>query len=339
MIQKNWLDLIKPFKLDISEFDSKGRKFRITAEPLEQGFGLTLGVALRRVLLSSLQGAAVTGILIEGAQHEFTSIRGVREDLTDIILNLKSLSLRKQETFTKHVMHLHVDGPRKVTAAYFQSTEGIEVLDPDTLICTLDEGARINMEVTVEEGRGYIPARQFRNPDSPVGYIPIDALFSPVRRVGYRVENSRVGQKTDYDRLILDVETNGAISPEDAVALAARILQDQLQRFINFEEPREESFKEERDDIPFNRNLLRKVEDLELSVRAANCLKHENIVYIGDLVVKSEHDLLRTPNFGRKSLNEIKEILAQMGLGLGAVLSEWPPENIEELTKKIEDPY
>lgn len=339
MIQKNWLDLIKPFKLNLETLEDKSRRAKITAEPLERGFGLTLGVALRRVLLSSLQGAAVTGILIEGAQHEFTFIRGVCEDVTDIILNLKSLALRKHGT-VKRVLHLQAEGPGPITAALLQPTADVEILDPDVLICTLDKGAKISMEITVESGRGYVPAEQLRRPDSPVGYIPVDALFSPVRKVEYRVENTRVGQKTDYDKLILDVETNGATKPEDAVALAARILQDQFQRFVNFEEPKEERIGEtDSTGIQFNKNLLRRVEELELSVRAANCLKHENIVYIGDLVSKSEQDLLRTPNFGRKSLNEIKGILVQMGLGLGMGLSDWPPENVEELAKKVEDPY
>lgn len=338
MIQKNWLELIKPYKLNIEVTDDKSRRSQVVAEPLERGFGLTLGTALRRIMLSSLQGAAVTGVQIEGVQHEFTSIPGILEDVTDIILNLKSLSLRKHGENAKK-LRLKAEGPRVVTAADFQETSDVEVLDKDVVICTLDKGAKISMEVTVESGKGYIPAAQLRREDSPIGYIPVDALFSPIRKVSYKVENTRVGQRTDYDKLILDVETNGTIKPEDAVALSARILQDQLQQFINFEEPELETHVEEESELPFNRNLLRKVEELELSVRSANCLKNENIVYIGDLVQKSEQDLLRTPNFGRKSLNEIKEVLIQMGLELGMNVQGWPPENIEEMAKKVEEPY
>lgn len=338
MIQKNWLELIKPYKLNIEVTDDKSRRSQVVAEPLERGFGLTLGAALRRVMLSSLQGAAATGVQIEGVQHEFTSIPGVLEDVTDIILNLKSLSLRKHGETPKK-LRLKAEGPGVITAASFQETADVEILDKDVVICTLDKGAKIAMEVTVESGKGYVPAAQLRREDSPIGYIPVDALFSPVRKVAYKVENTRVGQRTDYDKLILDVETNGAIKPEDAVALSARILQDQLQQFINFEEPELETAAEEEGELPFNRNLLRKVEELELSVRSANCLKNENIVYIGDLVQKSEQDLLRTPNFGRKSLNEIKEVLIQMGLELGMNVQGWPPENIEEMAKKVEEPY
>jgi DNA-directed RNA polymerase subunit alpha len=203
----------------------------------------------------------------------------------------------------------------------------------------LDEGAKKSMELMVELGKGYVPAGQNRPEETPIGLIPIDAVFSPVRKVTYKVENTRVGQDTDYDKLSLEVTTNGAVTPEDAVALAARIMQDQLQLFINFEEPQLVKVEEEQEELPFNRNLLRKVDELELSVRSANCLKNDNIIYIGDLVQKSEGDMLRTPNFGRKSLNEIKEVLSHMGLHLGMEIVSWPPENIEELTKKLEEPF
>jgi DNA-directed RNA polymerase subunit alpha len=215
----------------------------------------------------------------------------------------------------------------------------IEVMNPDALICTLDNGAKIAMEFTVETGKGYAAATLNRPEDAPIGLIPVDALFSPVRKVSYKVDNTRVGQVTDYDKLSMRIETNGAVTPEDAVALAARILQDQLQLFINFEEPRAATAEERPSELPFNKNLLRKVDELELSVRSANCLKNDNIVYIGDLVQKSEAEMLRTPNFGRKSLNEIKEVLAQMGLHLGMEIPNWPPENIEELAKRLEEPY
>jgi DNA-directed RNA polymerase subunit alpha len=215
----------------------------------------------------------------------------------------------------------------------------IEVMDPDLVICTLDNGARLNMELTVQSGKGYVPASQNRPEDAPIGLIPVDALFSPIRKVSYRVDNTRVGQVTDYDKLSMSLETNGAVTPDDAVALAARILQDQLQLFINFEEPTQVTIEERNEEVPFNKNLLRKVDELELSVRSANCLKNDNIVYIGDLVQKTEAEMLRTPNFGRKSLNEIKEVLAQMGLHLGMEIPNWPPENIEELAKRLEEPY
>ena len=226
-----------------------------------------------------------------------------------------------------------------MTAGQIQTTGDIEIANPDLVICTLDDGARLSMELTVETGKGYVPASQNRPEDAPIGLIPVDAIYSPVRRVAYRVEPTRVGQVTDYDKLVLSLETDGTVAPEDAVALAARILQDQLQLFINFDEPRERKVEEERDDLPFNRNLLRKVDELELSVRSANCLKNDNIVYIGDLVQKSEQEMLRTPNFGRKSLNEIKEVLTSMGLGLGMTVTGWPPENIEDLAKKLEEPF
>jgi DNA-directed RNA polymerase subunit alpha len=305
---------------------------------LERGFGLTLGNALRRVLLSSLQGAAVTAIQIDGVLHEFSTIPGVREDVTDIVLNIKSLALRMTGEGPKRI-YLRVDGPGEVTAGMIQIGHDIEVMNPDLLICSLDNGARLSMEMTVETGKGYAAASLSRAEEAPIGLIPIDAIYSPVRKVAYKVENTRVGQVTDHDKLSIEVTTNGAITPEDAVAVAARILQDQLQLFINFEEPQAAVEEERRDELPFNRNLLRKVDELELSVRSANCLKNDNIIYIGDLIQKTEADMLRTPNFGRKSLNEIKEVLSQMGLHLGMEIPNWPPENIEELAKKLEEPY
>jgi len=337
LIQKNWQELIKPTKLELntSEDSNKGK---VVAEPLERGFGLTLGNALRRILLSSLQGAAVTAVQIDGVLHEFSSIEGVREDVTDIILNVKALAVRMHAEGPKK-MRLAAEGPCEVTAAQIEAGADIEIMNPDLVICTLDKGAKLNMEMTVNTGKGYRPASQNRPEEAPVGLIPVDSVFSPVRKVTYEVEDTRVGQITDYDKLTLAIETNGVISPEDAVAYAARIMQDQLQVFVNFDEPEVEDSKEEAEELPFNRNLLRKVEELELSVRSANCLKNDNIVYIGDLVQKSESDMLRTPNFGRKSLNEIKEVLSMMGLHLGMQVEGWPPENIEELAKKADDPF
>ena len=338
VIQKNWQELIKPTKLEVTPGADAARRAVILADPLERGFGLTLGNALRRVLLSSLQGAAVTAIQIEGVLHEFSSVPGVREDVTDIVLNIKSLGLRMNAEGPKR-MTLNAEGPGEVRASMIECGADIEIMDPDLVICHLDQGAKLSMELTVNNGKGYVPASAHRTEDTPIGLIPIDAVFSPVRKVAYKVENTRVGQDTDYDKLHLDVTTNGAVSPEDAVALAARILQDQLRLFVNFEEPEVETREESRDELPFNKNLLRKVDELELSVRSANCLKNDNIIYIGDLVQKSESDMLRTPNFGRKSLNEIKEVLSTMGLHLGMEIPAWPPENIEELAKKLEDPF
>ncbi len=338
VIQSNWQELIKPSKLDIVPGANPARASMIVAEPLERGFGLTLGNALRRVLLSSLQGAAVTAVQIDGVLHEFSSIPGVREDVTDIVLNIKAMGLRMHSEGPKR-MTLKAEGPGEVKASAIETGHDIEIMDPNLVICTLDDGAKLSMELTVESGKGYVAASLNRPEESPIGLIPVDAVFSPVRKVTYKVDNTRVGQVTDYDKLSLEVTTDGAVAPDDAVAMAARILQDQLQLFINFEEPRARHEEVIREDLPFNKNLLRKVDELELSVRSANCLKNDNIIYIGDLVQKTEAEMLRTPNFGRKSLNEIKEVLAQMGLHLGMEIDDWPPENIEDLAKKLEDPY
>lgn len=338
MIQKNWQELIKPSNIEVEHAEGSNRKATIVVEPLERGFGMTLGNALRRVLLSSLQGAAVTAIQVDGVLHEFSSIPGVREDVSDIILNIKTLALRYDGEGTRR-MTLKAEGAGEVTAAMIETGHDVEIMNPDLVICTLDSGASLNMELTVGTGKGYVSAAQNRPEDSPIGLIPVDSIFSPVTKAFYKVDNARVGQVTDYDRLSLTVETNGSVSPEDAVALSARILQEQLKLFINFEEPEETVESEKKDELPFNRNLLRKVDELELSVRSANCLKNDSIVYIGDLVQKSESEMLRTPNFGRKSLNEIKEVLSQMGLHLGMEVIGWPPENIETLSKGLEEPF
>lgn len=338
MIHRNWKELIKPTRLDIVAGALPDQTATVVAEPLERGYGMTLGNALRRILLSSLQGAAVTSIQIDGVLHEFSTIPGVREDVTDVVLNVKELALRVHSDTPKR-LSLRVEGPGEVTAGMITEVADVEILNPDLVLCTLDEGATIRMELTVQVGKGYVPADQNRPEDAPIGLIPVDALYSPVTRVAYEVGNTREGQVLDYDRLTLEVETNGAISPEDAIAFAARILQDQLQLFINFEEPEAQIEEVEPTEPEFNRNLLRKVDELELSVRSANCLKNDNIIYIGDLIQKTEAEMLRTPNFGRKSLNEIKEVLAQMGLHLGMEVLEWPPENIEEMAKQLEEHY
>ncbi len=339
MIHKNWQDLIKPNKLDITPGRDPKRVAVVVAEPLERGFGLTLGNALRRVLLSSLQGAAVTSVQIDGVLHEFSSIAGVREDVTDIVLNIKEIALAMHAEGPKRLL-LKKEGPGVVTAGDIEEIADVEVLNPEHVICTLDEDAEIRMEFTVDTGKGYVAADRNRPEDAPIGLIPVDSLYSPVKRVSYRVENTREGQILDYDKLTMTVETDGSVKPDDAVAYAARILQDQLQIFINFEEPTKVVEEDKQAaELPFNAALLKKVDELELSVRSANCLKNDNIVYIGDLIQKTEAEMLRTPNFGRKSLNEIKEVLAQMGLHLGMEVPNWPPENIEELAKKYENQY
>tara|TARA_R110002124_G_scaffold287365_1_gene474297 strand:- start:233220 stop:234242 length:1023 start_codon:yes stop_codon:yes gene_type:complete len=338
LIHKNWQELIKPTKVDVAHGKDAQASGKVVVEPLERGFGLTLGNALRRILLSSLQGAAVTAVHIDGVLHEFSSIEGVREDVTDIILNIKAIAVRMHVEGPKK-MRLNATGPCEVTSGMIEAGADIEIMNPDLVICTLDKGAKLSMEMTVNTGKGYCPAAQNRPEDAPVGLIPVDSVFAPVRKVTYDVEDTRVGQITDYDKLTLNIETNGVITPEDAVAFAARILQDQLSVFVNFDEPESAKQEEEEEELPFNKNLLRKVEELELSVRSANCLKNDNIVYIGDLVQKSESDMLRTPNFGRKSLNEIKEVLSTMGLHLGMQVEGWPPENIEDLASKVEDPF
>ncbi len=337
MIERNWQELIRPEKPQIEASSDPQRKSRLVAEPLERGFGVTLGNALRRVLLSSLQGAAVSAIQIDGVVHEFSSLEGVREDVVDIVLNIKQLALRMHAEGPKR-MTLRATGPGAVTAGQIDVPSDIEVLNPDHVICTLDEGASVRMELTVQNGKGYVASELNRPEDAPIGLIAVDALYSPVKRVAYRVEPTRQGQSLDYDKLILEVETNGAVSPVDAVAYASRILQDQLQIFITFDEPKKAvEAVDGKPDLPFNPALLKKVDELELSVRSANCLKNDNIVYIGDLIQKTEGEMLRTPNFGRKSLNEIKEVLATMGLSLGMDVPNWPPENIEDLAKKFDD--
>ncbi len=338
MIHKNWQELIRPHGLDIEPGADPDRVANAVAEPLERGFGLTLGNALRRVLLSSLQGAAVNAVQIDGVLHEFSSVPGVREDVTDIVLNLKGLAVRMDVEGDKR-LQLNATGPGVVTAANITEIMGVEIINKDHVICHLDEGASVHMELTVGTGKGYVAADKNRPEDAPIGFVPVDALYSPVKRVSYKVSPTREGQVLDYDKLSMTVETDGTLSPEDALAFAARILQDQLQTFINFEEPKDAVGADEDEGLEFNPLLLKKVDELELSVRSANCLKNDNIVYIGDLIQKTEAEMLRTPNFGRKSLNEIKEVLTTMGLHLGMDVPDWPPDNIEDLAKKFEDQF
>ncbi len=342
---KNWQELKKPNTLEIKPGTDPKRRATFVAEPLERGFGLTLGNALRRVLLSSLQGAAITSIKIENVLHEFSSLTGVREDVTDIVLNVKQIALRMQGEGPKR-LQLSATGPAEVKAGDIAVTGDIEIMNMDLVICHLDEGATFNMELTADTGKGYVPAVANRPADAPIGLIPIDSLYSPVRQVSYKVDNARIGQELDFDKLSLTIDTDGTVTPEDAVAYAARILQDQLSLFVHFEDVALTGTSpmigmaaaptEEGDTNQLNRYLLKKVDELELSVRSANCLKNDNIIYIGDLVQKTEAEMLRTPNFGRKSLNEIKEVLSSMGLRLGMDIPGWPPENIEEMAKKLE---
>ncbi|MGF1649682.1 MAG: DNA-directed RNA polymerase subunit alpha [Hyphomicrobiaceae bacterium] len=338
IIQKNWQDLIKPPKLQVAPNAANHSVATIIAEPLERGFGMTLGNALRRVLLSSLQGAAVTSVKIDGVLHEFSSIPGVREDVTEIILNIKDLAIRIHSDGVKRMV-LRKEGPGPARASDIETSSDVELLNPDHIICHLDKGSSVRMELTAALSKGYVVAERNRPDDAPIGLIPIDSLYSPVKRVSYRVDNTREGQILDYDKLTMTVETDGSLRAEDAVALAARILQDQLSVFINFEEPKKPVEERAHPELSFNAALLKKVDELELSVRSANCLKNDNIVYIGDLIQKTEAEMLRTPNFGRKSLNEIKEVLATMGLHLGMDVPNWPPDDIEDLAKRFEDQY
>jgi DNA-directed RNA polymerase subunit alpha len=324
MVARNWRDLIRPKGISIDTETATNFYAKFTCEPLERGFGITVGNSLRRVLLSSLQGAAITAVRIEGALHEFTTVPDVVEDVSDIILNLKEVVFKAAQAKTYSV-RVDREGPGPVYARDILAVDGLQVLNPDHLIGVLDKKGPLSMELTVNVGRGYVPAERNKTPTMPIGTIPIDALFSPIRKVNYTVQNARVGQVTDYDKLTLEVWTNGSVSPADAVAFAAKILKEQLSIWVNFEESEETSYQAVvGDDEPLNENLFRSVEELELSVRSANCLQNANITLIGELVQRTEQDMLKTKNFGRKSLKEIKEILANMGLSLGMKIDNWP---------------
>ncbi|HLK36780.1 MAG TPA: DNA-directed RNA polymerase subunit alpha [Polyangiaceae bacterium] len=324
IVTRNWRDLIRPRGIHI-EAETLTEFFgKFTAEPLERGYGITVGNSLRRILLSSLQGAAITALRIEGALHEFTTVTDVVEDVTDIVLNLKEVVLRAAQAKT-YTVRIEKEGPGTVHARDIQLVDGLQVLNPDHVIATLDKKGPLVMELTVNVGRGYVPAERNKTPGMPIGTIPIDALFSPIRKVNYTVTNARVGQQTDYDKLALEVWTNGSVKPQDAVAYAAKILKEQLSIFINFEETEETQYSPSgAEEEPLNENLFRSVDELELSVRSANCLQNANIQLIGELVQRTEQDMLKTKNFGRKSLKEIKEILANMGLSLGMKIDNWP---------------
>ncbi len=335
VIDKNWKSLIKPSKLNIKSSENKFIS-TVTAEPLEKGYAMTIGNSLRRILLSSIQGSAVTAIQIDGVLHEFSSIKGVREDVTDIVLNVKSLSLKVMSDGPKKLI-LDASGPGEIKAKDIQTNTEVKILNPDLIICHLDEKTKFHMELIAQNGKGYKSADKNKKDDAPLGLITIDSHFSPVKKVSYSIENAREGKSLDYDKLVMQVETDGSVTAEDAIAYAARIFQDQLSLFVNFDEPREIEKKPQITEPEFNKNLLKKVDELELSVRSMNCLKNDNIIYIGDLVQKTEPEMLRTPNFGRKSLNEIKEVLNSMSLFLGMEIPNWPPDNIAELSKKLEE--
>jgi DNA-directed RNA polymerase subunit alpha len=335
-MQRNWRELIKPKRLAVETKDSPETYAKFTCEPLERGFGTTLGNSLRRILLSSLQGAAITSVKIGGVLHEFSTIPGVIEDVTDVILNLKEIRFKMRGEGPRHLV-IERDGEGVITAEDIRGEAGVQVLNTTKHICTLAKDAKLRMELMVKMGKGYVPADLNAEENQPIGTVPIDAIFTPVRKVNYNVSQARVGQITDYDKLTMEIWTDGSVKPEDALAYAAKILKDQLTVFINFEEDVEiEDTEEIQSEPSLNENLFRSVDELELSVRSANCLKNADIRYIGELVQKTEAEMLRTKNFGRKSLNEIKEILAEMGLTLGMRLDSFPGRDEIEARKEQE---
>jgi DNA-directed RNA polymerase subunit alpha len=333
ILKESWHSLTKPSSVVVKEDYDNVTKSVIVMEPFARGFGNTLGNALRRVLLSSINGFAVTSIKIEGVLHEYSAVEGVKEDVLDIIMNLKSLAITKNDS-SPSVLKLSASKAGPVYAGSIETPAGVEIINKDLLICTLNKGAKIDMQMNIECGKGYVVAEQNKN-DRSVGTIAVDTVFSPVKKVSYKVENARVGQITDFDKLIMEIDTNGTLTPQDALGVAAKILQEQLQVFINFDVSKIDVPTRKEIDIEpeFNKNLLKTIDELELSVRSYNCLKNENIIYVGDLVSRSEAEMLKTANFGRKSLNELKENLKAMGLGFGMKLTNWPPKNMDDLLK------
>jgi len=334
ILRESWQTLTKPASVITKDGHDNTKRSIIVMEPFERGFGNTLGNALRRVLLSSITGFAVTSVKIDNVAHEYSSIEGVKEDVLDIIMNIKSLAIVKDSS-TPCTLKLSANEAGPVYAGSIETPAGVDIVNKDLLICTLSKGAKINISMNVECHKGYVTSEENRKNDHPVGTIVVDAMFSPVKRVAYKVENARVGQITDFDKLIMEIDTNGAITPRDALAVAAKILQDQLQVFINFDVAKIDvpAKKEVESEPKFNKNLLKTIDELELSVRSYNCLKNENIIYVGDLVTRTEAEMLKTANFGRKSLNELKENLKNMGLNFGMKLSDWPPQNLDDLLK------
>lgn len=327
-MHRNWRDLIRPSNLVVDRESLTSTYGRFVAEPFERGYGITLGNGLRRVLLASLQGSAISAVKVEGALHEFMALPDIKEDLSEIILNLKQVRVKLHSVDLKTVS-LDIQGPATVTAKDIITDDGCDILNPDAYICSVAEGGVLKAELTVKRGRGYVPASQFRGEGQSVGTIPIDTLYSPITKVNYNVTNARVGQQTDYDKLSMEIWTDGSIGPEEALAFSAKIMKEQVSIFINFDEEVEPEIPEpEVKEEKINENLLRSVDELELSVRSANCLQNANIRFIGDLVQRTESEMLKTKNFGRKSLKEIKEILSEMGLSLGMKLDAWPPKSM-----------
>ena len=333
-MDRNWKELIKPSRLEIDEDNLTPTYGEFYCEPLERGFGHTIGNALRRILISSLQGAAITSVRFAGVLHEFSTIPGVQEDVSDIILNLKGIRLRFSGQGDATIT-ISANGEGPVTAGHIQTAPDVEILNPGHHIATLGPEGRLEAEMVVKSGKGYITADRNKSPDAPIGVIPLDAAFSPILKVNYTVTQARVGQITDYDKLTIQIHTNGAVKPEDALAYSAKILKEQLSLFVNFAEEVEASAAESFEDLSMSDSLFRIVDELELSVRSANCLKNADIKYIGELVQKTETEMLKTKNFGRKSLTEIRELLVEMGLSLGMELDNFPSR--EELDTRMKE--
>lgn len=333
---RHWTDLIKPKQLEVDEKSLTSNYGRFYAEPFERGFGQTIGNSLRRILLSSLTGASIVAVRIKGILHEFSTVAGVTEDVTDIILNLKEVRLRLHDG-EQHTLKVEAKGPGIVSAKDIVAPANVEVLNPEQKIATLSRDAKLEMELVAKLGRGYVPAERNKEEGAPVDTIFIDAVFSPIQKVNFMVTNARVGQRTDYDRVVFEVQTDGSVKPDDAMAYAAKILQDQVSIFVNFQEEPQQERRDDRPSIPLNDNLFRSVDELEFSVRSQNCLQNADIKYIGELVQKSEQEMLKTKNFGHKSLNEIKEILREMGLELGMKIDHFPSREEIESRRRAEE--
>ncbi len=333
---RHWTDLIKPKQLEVDEKTLTSTYGKFYAEPFERGFGQTIGNSLRRILLSSLMGASIVAVRMKGILHEFSTIPGVTEDVTDIILNLKEVRLRLNDG-EQHTLKVEAKGPATVLAKDITGSANVEILNPEQKIATLSRDAKLDMELIAKLGRGYVPAERNREEGAPVDTVFIDAIFSPVQKVNFTVTNARLGQRTDYDRVVFEVVTDGSVKPDDAMAYAAKILQDQVSIFVNFQDEPQQERRDDRPSIPLNDNLFRSVDELEFSVRSQNCLQNADIKYIGELVQKSEQEMLKTKNFGHKSLNEIKEILREMGLELGMKIDHFPPREEIESRRRADE--
>jgi len=336
MFEKNWQELIKPAKIEIEKKESAYVKF--SSEPFERGYGVTIGNSLRRILLSSIMGGAITSVWIDGVDHEFSTVRGVKEDVIEIILNLKKVILRLDDK--PKTLKIDASGKKEIKAGDIISDSSIDIINPEHHIATLSDEARLYMTMKAKVGRGYVPAEMNYDESEPIGTIPIDAIFSPIKKVTFNVTPARVESRTDYDKLTMEIWTNGSVDPLDALSFAAKIIKEQMRIFINFEDVEESEIVEEKfiDKHDFNENLYRSVDELELSVRSANCLKNADIKYIGELVQKTEQEILTTKNFGRKSLNEIKDILSCMGLKLGIKPDSFPSrDDLDKMALKRKD--